>query len=74
MRSGTTLLRNMRNRHPAIAICRETEFFHWVYSRRRNFGSLSDLENRRRVVKEYIATQRIQRMRVDLDSGIRMRL
>jgi hypothetical protein len=66
-RSGTTLLRNMLNRHPAIAICRETEFFHWVYSRRRNFGPLSDLENRRRVVKEYIATQRIQRMRVDLE-------
>lgn len=66
-RSGTTLLRNMLNRHPEIAICRETEFFHWVYSRRLNFGSLSDAENRRRVVKEYIATQRIQRMRVDLD-------
>jgi Sulfotransferase family len=67
-RSGTTLLRNMLNRHPAVAICRETEFFHWVYSRRRNFGSLSDLENRRRVVKEYLATQRIQRMRVDLEA------
>ncbi|HLK22870.1 MAG TPA: sulfotransferase [Bryobacteraceae bacterium] len=65
-RSGTTLLRNMLNRHPEIAICRETEFFHWVFSRRRNFGSLSDSENRRRVVKEYLATQRIQRMRVDL--------
>ncbi len=67
-RSGTTLLRNMLNRHPAIAICRETEFFHWVYSRRRNFGCLSDLDNRRRVVKEYVATQRIQRMRVDLEA------
>jgi hypothetical protein len=66
-RSGTTLLRNMLNRHPAIAICRETEFFHWVYERRRNFGSLSDLRNRQQVVKQYLATQRIQRMQVDLE-------
>ncbi|MGA2213429.1 MAG: sulfotransferase [Bryobacteraceae bacterium] len=65
-RSGTTLLRNMLNRHPAIAICRETEFFHWVYQRRRTFGNLSDLPKRQYVVKQYLATQRVQRMRLDL--------
>ena len=65
-RSGTTLLRNMLNRHPAIAICRETEFFHWVYARRRTFGDLSRIPNRQRVVKEYLATRRIHRMRLDL--------
>jgi hypothetical protein len=65
-RSGTTLMRNMLNRHPAIAICRETEFFHWVYERRRTFGSLNDLGNRRCAVTQYLATQRIHRMRVDL--------
>ena len=67
-RSGTTLLRNMLNRHPAIAICRETEFFHWVYARRRTFGSLSDMRNRQRVVKAYLATRRIRRMKVDLQA------
>jgi len=67
-RSGTTLLRNMLNRHPAIAVCRETEFFHWAYQRRRTFGQLSDLENRRRLVQRYVATQRIRRMRVDLEA------
>lgn len=67
-RSGTTLLRNMLNRHPAIAICRETEFFHWVYGRRRTFGSLSDMRNRQRVVKAYLATRRIHRMQVDLQA------
>lgn len=67
-RSGTTLLRNMLNRHPAIAICRETEFFHWVYKRRWRFGSLGDLGNRRRVVKQYLATQRMQRMRLDFEA------
>ena len=67
-RSGTTLLRNMLNRHPAIAICRETEFFHWIYKRRRTFGSLSDPGNRQRVVKQYLATQRMQRMRLDLEA------
>ncbi len=65
-RSGTTLMRNMLNRHPRIAVCRETEFFHWVYSRRWRFGRLSDLENRQRVVRQYLGTQRIRRMRLDL--------
>jgi hypothetical protein len=67
-RSGTTLMRNMLNRHPEIAICRETEFFHWVYQRRRNFGSLSDLRNRQSAVKQYLATQRVHRMRLDLQA------
>ena len=65
-RSGTTLLRNMLNRHPAIAICRATDFYHYVYLRRKSFGDLSDLGNRRRLVKEYLNLQRIQRMQVDL--------
>jgi hypothetical protein len=67
-RSGTTLLRNMLNRHPRIAVCRETEFFHWVYARRRTFGDLRETENRRRVVDAYVATRRIRRMQVDLDA------
>ncbi len=62
------MLRNMLNRHPAIAICRETEFFHWVYARRRTFGNLSDMGNRQRVVKAYLATRRIRRMKVDLQA------
>lgn len=65
-RSGTTLLRNMLNRHPALAICRETSFYHYVYIRRRNFGSLSDLRNRERLVKEYLATDRIRSLQMDL--------
>jgi hypothetical protein len=65
-RSGTTLLRNMLNRHPAIAICRATDFYHYVYLRRKSFGDLSDFGNRQRLVKEYLRLQRIQRMQVDL--------
>src|SRR6185369_1489840 len=64
-RSGTTLLRNMLNRHPRIAICRETVFFENVYQRRRTFGSLRELRNRQRLVKEYLSTQRIQQMQMD---------
>jgi hypothetical protein len=65
-RSGTTLLRNLLNRHPAIAICRATDFYHYVYLRQRSFGDLSDLRNRERLTKEYLSLQRIQRMQVDL--------
>lgn len=66
-RSGTTLLRNMLNRHPAIAVCRETEFYHFIYRRRRAFGSLASLTNRQRLVKEYLSTQRIRRLQLDLE-------
>jgi hypothetical protein len=65
-RSGTTLLRNALNRHNRIAICRETEFRHYVYRRRAAFGPLSDLRNRERVVLEYLALERIRRTMLDL--------
>jgi sulfotransferase family protein len=64
-RSGTTLLRNMLNRHPAIAVSRETDFYHYVYRRRYRFGDLANPRNRQRLVAEYLATQRIQRLRLD---------
>jgi hypothetical protein len=67
-RSGTTLLRNMLNRHPAIAICRETDFDLYVYRRRRSFGNLGDLRNRQRLVKEYLSTRGVQRMRMALQT------
>jgi hypothetical protein len=67
-RSGTTLLRNMLNRHPAIAVCRETEFYHYIYRRRRAFGDLAILRNRQRLVKEYLSTQRVQRLQLDLEA------
>jgi hypothetical protein len=59
-RSGTTLLRNMFNRHPRIAICGETHFHHYVYARRRAFGDLIDPKNRRRVVEEYLGLRRLR--------------
>ena len=65
-RSGTTLLRNMLNRHPAIAICGETFFQHAVYKRRRRFGDLSDLQNRERLVSQYISTRALRNMGIDL--------
>ena len=65
-RSGTTLLRNMLNRHPVIAIGPETDFNHYVYSRRQSFGSLSESQNRQRLVDAYLATEHVRKMRVDL--------
>ena len=72
-RSGTTLLRNMLNRHPGIAICGETQFHRNVYSRRRAFGNLADPKNRERLVHEYLSTERIGRLGMDL-SKLRGRL
>jgi hypothetical protein len=67
-RSGTSLLRNLLNRHPAIGLCDETYFFYYVYGRRRAFGELSDPEARRRVIERYLAISRIQRLRLDLQA------
>src|SRR5579864_5854192 len=64
-RSGTTLLRNILNRHPRIAICGETHFRHYIYGRRWAFGNLSDPKNRRRVVEEFLAVRRLQRFVID---------
>jgi hypothetical protein len=66
-RSGTTLLRNILNRHPRIAVCRETEFRHYVYRRRAAFGPLSERGNRARAVREYLALDRIRRTSLNLD-------
>ena len=65
-RSGTTLLRNMLNRHPAIAICLETQFRRLIYERRRSFGNLSDFGNRARLVKQYLSIDRVKSMQIDL--------
>jgi len=59
-RSGTTLMRNILNRHPRIGICGETHFHAYVYKRSRSFGDLSDLKNRRRVIEEYLALKRLR--------------
>jgi hypothetical protein len=59
------LLRVLLNRHPNIAICDETYFFYWVFSRRRAFGALSDAENRRKLVDAYLSTWRIERLGLD---------
>lgn len=67
-RSGTSLLRQMLNRHPSFAICGETQFNHYVYKRRRAFGDLGNLKNRQRLVDEYLSVRRIQRLGVDLAS------
>jgi hypothetical protein len=64
-RSGTTLLRAILNKHPSIAICDESYFFYYVYSRRRAFGDLAQEGNRRRLVEAYLETWRIRRLGLD---------
>jgi hypothetical protein len=64
-RSGTTLMRRILDRHPAVAICGETHFQRLVYLRRKAFGDLGDFANRRRLITEYMASCRIQRAGLD---------
>lgn len=66
-RSGTNLLRNLLNRHPSLAICHETRFYGYVYKRRYAFGNLRDPKNRRRLVEQYLSTERIGRLGLDLE-------
>jgi hypothetical protein len=72
-RSGTTLLRNLLNRHPRLAICGETHFNRLIYRRRKVFGDIGNLDNRRRLIKEYMATDRILRSELKL-AGLEDRL
>jgi hypothetical protein len=72
-RSGTTLLRAILNKHPNIAICDETYFFYYVYTRHHKFGDLARPDNRHRLVKAYLDTWRISRLgleRKELESRL----
>jgi Sulfotransferase family len=66
-RSGTSLLRNLLNRHPAIGLCDETHYLYYVWSRRRAFGDLADAAARRRLVDRYLATRRLRRLGIPLE-------
>jgi hypothetical protein len=60
----------MLDRHPGLAICGETYFQHIVYQprQRRAFGDLREPGNRQRLVDEYLATRRIEILRMDRDA------
>jgi hypothetical protein len=64
-RSGTTLMRRILDRHPCIGICPETQFQRLVYLRRKAFGDLRDLTNRRRLIDEYLSSRFVGRMNLD---------
>jgi Sulfotransferase family len=71
-RSGTTLLRTMLNSHPEIAVPRETRFVLESWERRKKFGDLRELENRRRLA-HWIFKRKKSRWRVlgiDRDEAI----
>jgi hypothetical protein len=72
-RSGTSLLRNILNRHPRIAICAETHFHNYAYQRRKAFGDLRDPMSRRRLVEEYLALKYYLRFVTD-PAGLTERL
>ena len=56
-RSGTTLLQLMLHSHPRIAVPAETRFVLTAYERRRAFGDLGEVANRR-ALAEWITTSR----------------
>ena len=66
-RSGTSLLRNLLNRHPAIGLCDETYYFYYVYERRRAFGDLAEPAARQRLIDKYLATSQVRHLGIPLD-------
>jgi hypothetical protein len=66
-RSGTTLLRTMLHCHPEIAIPRETRFVLEAWVRRRQFGDLREVENRRRLGRWIFKRKSSQGDRLGLD-------
>ena len=58
-------MRQILNRHPALAICGETHFVPLVYARRQAFGDLGDPANRRRLIDEYLVNRHIKRAGLD---------
>jgi hypothetical protein len=73
-RSGTNLMRQMLDRHPSLAICGETHFNRLVYLRRKAFGDLSDLANRRRLISAYLESPQIERAGLDASADFAERL
>ena len=65
-RSGTTLLRVVLNRHPELAICGETNYFHRIYARRHVFGDFANPRNRARAAEAYLATPTARHLEMDL--------
>jgi len=74
-RSGTSLLRQMMDRHPRLAICDETHFFRLMFLGRRAgaFGDLKDAANRKRLVDQYVALRPTQKLGMDC-AGLAERL
>jgi hypothetical protein len=72
-RSGTSLLRNLLNRHPNLAISGETRFYGDVYKRRWAFGGMDNPKNRQRLVRQYLSAIRLRKLGVDL-AGLEERL
>jgi hypothetical protein len=67
-RSGTSLLRQLLNRHPAIALCGESYFFYYVFERRAAFGDPPDPAVRARIVERYLATRQVAQLGLDREA------
>ncbi|MGA2436779.1 MAG: sulfotransferase [Bryobacteraceae bacterium] len=72
-RSGTTLLRVALNRHSQLAVCGETNYFHFVYVRRRAFGDPADPRNREGIINAYLSIRKIPKLGMDM-AALRERL
>ena len=55
-RSGTTLLQQMLNAHPRIAITPETHFMPFYWAKAGQYGDLGDEAAFRRLVEDIVAT------------------
>lgn len=53
-RSGSTLLKNLLDRHPAVAVCPELQFFKYIYSKRKKYSDWKTDYTRKNMVGRMI--------------------
>lgn len=68
LRSGTTLLRVMLDRHPLLAIPPESHFVPVLWARRRRYGRNGRIEDRERFLHDLAADSRFRGWELPLDA------
>ncbi len=67
-RSGTTLLRQILNCHPSLAIVPESHFIPWFYNKLDTYGNLSEKPNALSLINQIVSTDRFQKWSLQISN------